>query len=106
MDSQQTSPVLTFRSPPRILIPKLVASRDTWKTKATERKTKLKAAQIRCRDLSSSRELWKKRALAAEQANHALADRLRQTQSQLQQAQAAIAQLQEEKKKLPLTHLS
>ncbi len=101
MDSQQTAPVPTFLSPPRILIPKLVESRDAWKTKACQRKTKLKAAQVRSRDLLTSRELWKKRALAAEQNAHALAEQLRQTQSQFQQAQATVGQLQQEGEKKP-----
>src|SRR5215472_14616553 len=81
MDSQQAAPVPTFRSPPRILLPKMVASREAWKLKATKRKTQLKAEQIRSRDLSTSRELWKARARAAEQNTHALAEQLRQTQA-------------------------
>jgi len=96
MDCQQ-APVPSFSSPPRILIPKLVASRDAWKLKATKRKHQLKAEKIRSRDLLASRELWKKRALAAEENTHALALQLRQSQSQLQHAQGVITQLQEEK---------
>jgi len=106
MDSQQTPPVPTFRSPPRILIPKLAASRDTWKSKAAQRKTKLKAEKIRSRDLAASRDNWKKRARAAEQNTHALAEQLRQTQDQLQHAQATITQLQLEIKKTPLSQRS
>jgi len=45
-----------FQTPPRILIPKLVASRDGWKSKAGARKKALKAAQIRIRDLEASRQ--------------------------------------------------
>ena len=45
-----------FRSPPRILIPKLAQSRDKWKAKAGRRKRELKKAQIRGRDLAASRE--------------------------------------------------
>jgi hypothetical protein len=106
MDRQPTSQVSTFRTPPRILIPKLVRSRDGWKQRATQFKGKLKTAQIRTRDLTTSRELWKKRAQAAEQNTHALAEQLRQTQSQLQQAQATITQLQLEEKKTPHSHRS
>ena len=51
-----------FRTPPRILIPKLVRSRDTWKAKATTRKTQRKALEIRVRDLEASRELHRQRA--------------------------------------------
>ncbi len=51
-----------FRTPPRILIPKLVRSRDAWKAKATTRKTQRKALEIRVRDLDASRELHRQRA--------------------------------------------
>ena len=72
----------TFRTPARILIPKLAASRDGWKTKAGERKRRLKAARIRIRDLENSRARWRERAGAAEEQVAELkrrceADRLR-----------------------------
>ncbi len=51
-----------FRTPPRILIPKLVRSRDAWKAKATTRKTQRKALEIRVRDLEASRDLHRQRA--------------------------------------------
>jgi hypothetical protein len=75
----------TFRTPARILIPKLVASRDGWKEKAGERKRRLKAARIRIRDLEASRQRWHDRADAAERN----ADELRQQLGQAQQALAA-----------------
>ena len=56
----------TFQTPPRILIPKLVTSRDGWKTKAQHRKKLLKAALIRNRDLQSSRDAWKTKTQVAE----------------------------------------
>ena len=46
----------TFRTPPRILIPKLVRSRDAWKAKAADRKAQRKALEIRVRDLEASRD--------------------------------------------------
>jgi len=55
-----------FRSPARVLIPKLVTGRERWKAKAGERKRRLKSAQIRLRDLEGSRELWRERAELAE----------------------------------------
>ena len=45
-----------FKTPARILIPKLVRSRDAWKTKANARKDQRKALEIRVRDLEASRE--------------------------------------------------
>jgi hypothetical protein len=42
------------------------AGRDNWKEKALERQKKLRALEIKVRDLSASREYWKNRAMAAE----------------------------------------
>jgi hypothetical protein len=61
-----TFSIPTFQTPARILIPKLVKSRAGWKTKATQRKKRLKAARIRIRDLEISRDKWKDRTGAAE----------------------------------------
>jgi hypothetical protein len=41
-------------------------SRDTWKQRAAEKQKKLRAQEIRIRDLEKSRELWKHRAQIAE----------------------------------------
>jgi hypothetical protein len=41
-------------------------ARDRWKTKALERQKRLRAAQVRIRDLEHSRSYWRTRALAAE----------------------------------------
>ena len=51
----------SFRTPARILVPKLVNSRDGWKRKAAERKRRLKAAAVKVRDLQASRQLWRDR---------------------------------------------
>lgn len=42
-------------------------SRDLWKQRATEKQKKLRAQEIRIRDLEKSREQWKSRAQKAEQ---------------------------------------
>ena len=52
----------SFATPARILIPKLVRSRDAWKTEATQRKAQRKALQIRVRDLVLSRDLHRRHA--------------------------------------------
>jgi hypothetical protein len=90
-----------FRSPPRILIPKLVESRDKWKAKAARRKQELKKAQIRARDLSASRRRWKERALAAEQEALALRQQRDQDRRDLEQARAEVARLHEAQKRGP-----
>ncbi len=51
----------SFRTPARILVPKLVISRDAWKRKAAERKRRLKAAAVKIRDLQDSRQAWRGR---------------------------------------------
>ena len=53
---------LAYQTPPRILIPKLLRSRDDWKVKATQRKAQRKALQIRVRDLVASRARHRLRA--------------------------------------------
>ena len=40
-------------------------ARDRWKAKALERQQRLRAAQVRIRDLEHSRAYWKARALSA-----------------------------------------
>jgi chromosome segregation ATPase len=88
----------TFRTPARILIPKLVVSRDGWKGKASERKRRLKAARIRIRDLEASRERWQKRASDAERKACEVSQELEQTRQALAAANAEAARLRDEKK--------
>ena len=100
MDSlTPTTSTNDFRTPPRILIPKLVISRDKWKVKATLRKRRLHKEKIRTRDLSLSRQQWKDRALAAELKTQELQLRLERSQADLAQAQAEIVRLEEDSKK-------
>ena len=100
MDSPDaTTPAINFLTPPRILIPKLVSSRDKWKAKATARKRQCHKQTIHCRDLAVSRQRWKDRALAAEQKLIGLQPELLRTQTDLAQAQSQLAQLQDDVKK-------
>jgi len=92
-----TTPASDFRTPPRILIPKLVISRDKWKVKATNRKHRLHKEKIHSRDLSLSRQQWKDRALAAELKIQELQLQLERSQADLAQADSEIAQLQDKK---------
>src|SRR3954454_24749745 len=97
--STPTQAAPAFRSPPRILIPKLVESRDKWKAKAGRRKKELKKAQIRARALCASRDRWKERAVAADHELQAPREQLEQTQRHLEQARAEVALLEEEAQK-------
>ena len=73
-----TNSPTAFQTPPRILIPKLLKSREGWKTKANQRKKLLKAVHIRNRDLEASREAWKTKALDAQSRIAQLEDRVEQ----------------------------
>lgn len=91
-----TLKVNTFRTPTRILVPKLLASRAGWKRKAGERKRQLKAARIRNRDLHVSRDLWRARAAAAESRAAELHAQLEQERAR---ARAEADDLREQLKK-------
>ena len=85
MIAERTPPASSFRTPPRILIPKLVRSRDGWKAKATHRKHQIKDLRIRIRDLTASRLRHRQRADRLAQDNEQLQLRLEHTQQQLEQ---------------------
>ncbi|MCC5611885.1 hypothetical protein LC612_35425 [Nostoc sp. CHAB 5834] len=57
---------MEFKSPTSRLARLFRAGRDNWKEKALEKQKKLRALEIKVRDLSASREYWKNRAIAAE----------------------------------------
>ena len=65
-----------FRTPLRILVPKLLKSRDDWKAKSHQRKAQLKSAQVKIRDLSASRERWRQQAVQLQEQNQQLQERL------------------------------
>ena len=88
-----------FRTPLRILVPKILKSRDAWKAKSDRRKVQLKSAQIKVRDLTLSRERWRQTAEAAQEQIRSFQEQLRQSQIELAQTRAALADLQEAKKK-------
>ena|SRR5947209_15551924 len=87
-----------FRTPFRILLPKLVKSRDGWKSKSDRRKAQLKAAKIKIRDCSASRDMWRERAEQFAQENHQLREQLQLAQHAHTQMQAQLAE-QDSKKR-------
>ena len=91
MTAQRTATPVAFRTPHRILIPKLLRSRDAWKDKATQRKAQIKALQIRARDLTASRLRHRQRADHLAQQLQQLRLQLEHTQQQLHQAQQQLA---------------
>lgn len=55
-----------FKSPVSRLARLFQKGRDSWREKALEKQKKVRALEIKVRDLTASREHWKQRALAAE----------------------------------------
>lgn len=84
-----------YRTPMRILLPKLLKSRDDWKAKSDARKVRLKAAQVKIRDLTASREFWRQRA---EQPQTLDGQRQEQLQQALRERDEARAEVEELKK--------
>jgi hypothetical protein len=87
-------PTYSFRSPPRILIPKLCRSRDAWKAKAQLRGGQLKTLQVRVHDVCLSRDSWRRRAESAEQQVLQLHEQVQQLQQQLAAAQQQLSSLE------------
>lgn len=90
-------PVADFLTPPRILIPKLVKSRDAWKAKATQRKKQRKALQIRVRDLLASRLQHRERANSLRQDLEVARLQLEHAQQQLDQLKRQLQLTQQER---------
>jgi chromosome segregation ATPase len=88
----------SFRTPVRILLPKLLHSRDAWKAKSDRRKAQLKAAKIKIRDCSASRDLWRERAEQLARENRQLREEVEHAQRERTQLQAQRAD-QDAKKK-------
>jgi hypothetical protein len=56
-----------FKSPSSRLAKLFHKGRDNWKQRALEKQKKLRALEIKVRDLSASRDYWKNRAKIAEE---------------------------------------
>ena len=55
-----------YRSKSEKLASWFLSSRNSWKQRALQKQKKLRAAQIKIRDLEKSRKYWKERAKEAE----------------------------------------
>jgi hypothetical protein len=89
----------SFRTPLRILVPKLLKSRNGWKAKSDRRKAELKAAKIKIRDCSASRDRWRQRTEQLEEENTRLRLRAEQAEHELEKTRATLAQLEDAQKK-------
>jgi hypothetical protein len=84
----------TFGTPIRILLPKLLKSRDDWKAKSHQRKAELKSAKIKIRDLSASRARWRQRTEQLQEVNRQLQVRLERAERERDEAPAPLANAQ------------
>lgn len=90
----------SFRTPVRILLPKLLKSRNGWKAKSDRRKAELKAAKIKIRDCLASRNMWRERSERLDEESRQLRERAERAERELEQTRAALAaQLEDAKKK-------
>src|SRR5207244_13619984 len=81
----------SFRTPVRILLPKLLKSRNGWKAKSDRRKVELKAAKIKIRDCSASRNMWRERSERLEEEARQFRERAERAERELEQTRAALA---------------
>ena len=89
----------TFRTPVRILLPKLLKSRNGWKAKSARRKAELKAAKIKIRDCSASRDRWRQQTEQLQEETRQLRERAELAERELEKTRATLAQLDDAKKK-------
>ena len=80
-----------FRTPLRILLPKILAHRDGGKAESDARKAHRTAANVTLRDLRISRDYWRRRTAQAEAATAELRDRRTQAERDRDAARAARA---------------
>jgi chromosome segregation ATPase len=101
MDGNATMSAIreAFRTPVRILLPKLLKSRNGWKAKSDRRKSELKAAKIKIRDCSASRDRWRQQAEQLEEEAAQLRERAERAERELEKTRAALAQLEVAQKK-------
>jgi uncharacterized protein (DUF3084 family) len=84
-----------FRTPVRILLPKILKSRDDWKEKCQRRRAQNKTLKIKVRDLSASRDTWRQKS----EELQAKYDQLHSEHRQLQQRLEAVERERDEAKK-------
>jgi hypothetical protein len=88
-----------FRTPIRILLPKLLNSRDAWKTKSHQRKAQLKAAKIKIRDLDISRTRWRKQHQQLHADHQVLQAQYQQLHSEHAQLKQRLADAERERER-------
>lgn len=90
---------LKFRTPLRILFPKVLKSRDGWKAKSDHRKAQLSSAKVKIRDLTESRGMWRQRAEREAEDKRQLREQLEQSERECAAARAELSQFKDAQKK-------
>ncbi|CAN5243127.1 hypothetical protein BH10PLA2_BH10PLA2_39880 [soil metagenome] len=89
----------SFHMPMRILVPKLLKSRDGWNAKSDQRKLQLKAAKIKIGDCSARGDRWRQRTEWLEEEVRRLREHVEQAEIEMEKKRAALAQLENAPKK-------
>lgn len=83
-----------FRSPNRILVRSFRLSRNKWKQKHHETQAKLRTSRQLAADRGAARDHWRTQCEAAETRAQAAEALAAQQRSELEQAQARVAELE------------
>jgi septal ring factor EnvC (AmiA/AmiB activator) len=86
-----------FKSPVRLLLNFFLKSRDRWRDKAIQRRTKIKNLEHKMRDIDDSRANWKSKAEQSEADQQALQERLRIVEAERDELRAKLEELQSKK---------
>ena len=65
-----------FKSSESRLVRLFQKGREQWRKRAAEKQKKMRGMEIKIRDLSTSRDLWKSKALSAQQQKEQLEQEL------------------------------
>jgi len=83
--------VTDYKSPPSRLAHFFRDSRNGWKQKALERQNKLRAADVKVRDLTKSRDKWKREAKETKQRLEQLEKEVEQTRAEDKKKQKRLS---------------
>jgi chromosome segregation ATPase len=72
-----------FKSSESRLVRLFQKGREQWRKRATEKQKKMRGMEIKIRDLSASRDLWKSKALSAQQQKEQLEQELENLKKKL-----------------------
>ncbi|MBO1048834.1 MAG: hypothetical protein HEQ10_22000 [Dolichospermum sp. DEX182a] len=72
-----------FKSSESRLVRLFQKGREQWRKRAAEKQRKMRGMEIKIRDLSASRDLWKSKALSAQQQKEQLEQELENLKKKL-----------------------